>query len=373
MPSKIAADLAQLARLASDGGPDLRHVALRVKADLLMSTANPPPADIAVFRDMAAALIPGLDEASALVLARKLAGWPAVPPEVLCALRAHGGAVFAMLIRHGMPLAPAEIEEIAADGNLDARRALAARPDLTAAACALLAGADDDLIDQTLVANTAVELPRAALDLLVPRATGRPALGAAILGRVDLPANALTPLFLQASLARRLAMVDATAAIEGVSPAPRRPAASAEELTELAAAAMTDQAEGFARLAALFGAGPAFAERLAQDQTRQLSALTLIACGASPEAATRFLIGLGDDTARSVNRIYGLVELMRMLTPGVARRLALQIGGLSEEETQRPALQAAMDPSGTPARASGERAAARSAGPEISRRLGGRG
>jgi uncharacterized protein (DUF2336 family) len=373
MPSKIAADLAQLARLASDGGPDLRHVALRVKADLLMSTANPPPADIAVFRDMAAALIPGLDEASALVLARKLAGWPAVPPEVLCALRAHGGAVFAMLIRHGMPLAPAEIEEIAADGNPDARRALAARPDLTAAACALLAGADDELIDQTLVANTAVELPRAALELLVPRATERPALGAALLGRVDLPANALTPLFLQASLARRLAMVDATAAIEGVSPAPRRPAASAEELTELAAAAMTDQAEGFARLAALFGAGPAFAERLAQDQTRQLSALTLIACGASPEAATRFLIGLGDDTARSVNRIYGLVELMRMLTPGVARRLALQIGGLSEEETQRPALQAAMDPSGTPARASGERAAARSAGPEISRRLGGRG
>ena len=67
MPSRIAADLAQLARLASDGGLDLRQVALRVKADLLLSTANPPSEDMEAFRDMAAALIPVIEGAGGLI------------------------------------------------------------------------------------------------------------------------------------------------------------------------------------------------------------------------------------------------------------------------------------------------------------------
>ena len=56
MPSRISAEIAQLARLARDGGLDLSQVSLRVKADLLMSTPTPAPDDLAAFGEMAAAL-----------------------------------------------------------------------------------------------------------------------------------------------------------------------------------------------------------------------------------------------------------------------------------------------------------------------------
>ncbi|MBN9448924.1 MAG: hypothetical protein J0I67_18730, partial [Bosea sp.] len=127
MPSRIAADLAHLARLASDGGLDLRQVALRVKADLLLSTANPPAEDMEAFRDMAAALIPVIDEPTALILARKLAGWRHTPPEVLAALRARGGEVLAALVRKGTPRTPAEIEDSAAGADAAVTLALGAR------------------------------------------------------------------------------------------------------------------------------------------------------------------------------------------------------------------------------------------------------
>ena len=47
MPARISSDLADLARLASDGDLDLSQVSLRVKADLLMSAAQPPEEDLA--------------------------------------------------------------------------------------------------------------------------------------------------------------------------------------------------------------------------------------------------------------------------------------------------------------------------------------
>lgn len=372
MPSRIAADLAQLARLASDGGLDLRQVALRVKVDLLLSTVNPPAEDMHAFREMAAALIPIVDEPTALILARKLAGWRHTPPEILAALRARGGEVLAALVGQDLPLSPAEIEEIAAEGEPAVLLALAGRRDLTAAASVLLAGQDDPAIDLALAGNLAATLPRAALDLIVARASARPALGLGLLARNDLPVAELSPLFLQASLDKRLAMIEATTAHEALAPSQRRPSISPEQFSGLVATALVDRPGAFAALADLFGAGAEFASALARDHSRQLAALTLVGCGASPEEATRFLIGLGDDTALSVQRIFALADLMRLLTPATARRLALQIGGLSVHGGARPALQPAMDPSGTPARAGAERPAARGSMQEMLRRLGGK-
>lgn len=372
MPSRIAADLAQLARLASDGGLDLRQVALRVKADLLLSTANPPAEDMEAFRDMAMALIPVIDEPTALILARKLAGWRHTPLEVLAALRARGGEVLAALVRKGTPLTPAEIEDIAAGTDPAVTLALAARRDLTAAASSLLAGRADPAIDLALAANPMATLPRAALVLLVARATAAPALAQCLLARDDLPVAELAPLFLQASLDKRLAMIEAVSAHEALAPSPRRPSISNEQFSGLVATALVDREGAFAALADLFGADAEFAAALAADHSRQLAALTLVGCGASPEEATRFLIGLGDDTAFSVQRIFALADLMRLLTPATARRLVLQIGRLSEQGSARPALQPAMDPSGTPARPGLERPSSRGGMQDMLRRLGGK-
>lgn len=371
MPSRITTDLAELARLASDGGLDLRQVALRVKTDLLLATPSPSSEDMEAFRAMAEASIPTIDEATATILARKLASWRHAPREVLAGLRARGGEVLAALISHGMPLSAAEIEEIAAEGASEARSALASRADLTGSASVILAGSNDAKIDAALVANTKVPLPHAALDLLLPRAVRTPALGASLLARGDLPASELTPLFLQASLERRLAMIDAATAREALAPSPRPATLPADQISSLIGTALSDRRNAFIALADAFGGDARLATAMANDSSRQFAALALIGCGASPEDATRFLIGLGDEAAKSVERIFALVELMRSLQPAVARRLAQQIGGIAPRSTRSGTLQPVMDPSGTPARPGAERAPARGIAQEIRRRLGG--
>lgn len=370
MPSRIATDLAELARLASDGGLDLRQVALRVKTDLLLATPSPSPEDMEAFRIMAEALIPVIDEATATILARKLASWPHAPREVLAALRARGGAVLAALVRHDMPLAAGEIEAIAEEGDSEAKIALAGRRDLTSSASIALAGCNDAEIDTALVVNGAAPMPHAALDLLLPRAVQKPALGAGLLARSDLPVSELTPLFLQASLEKRLAMIDAAAAHEALAPSPRPTTLPGDQISGLIATALSDRPSAFAVLADAFGGDARFTTAMANDASRQLAALALIGCGASPEDATRFLIGLGDDAARSVERIFALVELMRSLQPAVARRLAQQIGGIAPRSIRSGALQPAMDPSGTSARPGAERAPVRGIVQEVRRRLG---
>ncbi|RXT52968.1 hypothetical protein B6S44_19715 [Bosea sp. Tri-44] len=371
MPSRIATDLAELARLASDGGLDLRQVALRVKTDLLLATPSPSTEDMEAFRAMAEASIPAIDDATATILARKLASWPHAPHEVLADLRARGGEVLAALITYGMPLSATEIEEIAAEGDREARVALAGRRDLTGNASITLSGCDNAEIDAALVANTAAPLPHAALDLLLPRAVVAPTLGASLLARSDLPVSELTPLFLQASLEKRLAMIDAVAAHEALAPSPRPATLATEQVSGLIATALSDRPSAFAALADAFGSDGRFATAMANDQSRRLAALALIGCGASPEDATRFLIGLGDEAARSVERIFALVELMRSVQPTVARRLAQQIGGVARRHARPGTLQPAMDPSGTPARSGAERAPARGIVQEVRRRLGG--
>lgn len=371
MPARMASDLAQLARLAREGGLDLRQVALRVKADLLLTAANPSAEDMEAFRAMALALIPVIDEPTAVILARKLASWPRTAPDILAALRARGGEVLTALIRHGVPLAPAEFEDIAAQGSAEARLALSQRRDLTATASVTLAGLGQRALGLALAANGHSPLPRPALDLLVTQAAGDPALALQLLARPDVPASELTPLFLLAAPERQQAMIEAAAAHEALSPSPRLPALTDDRFAALIDTARNDRDGALSALAAAFGAGEDFAAALGADQSRQLAALALIGLGIHPEDATRFLIGLGDDAARSVTRIFALVSLMRAVTPPVARRIAVQIGGLVPRQPSRPAiLQPAMDPSGTPARPGAERPANRPGVTDILRRLG---
>jgi hypothetical protein len=350
MPSRISAELAQLARLARDGGLDLSQVSLRVKADLLLSTPQPPAEDIAAFAELATALIPTIDEATAIILARKLAGWRHAPASVLQALKARGGEVLAALLRHDMALRPAELEEIAADGNEAAALALAERADLPAAASLMLAGRGERALDLALIANPAT-LPRATLDLLLARAPSDAVYAPGLLARRDLNDAELIPLFLQAGPERRLAMLDSLSAIEALGPSERRPTPDAETFDGWLLTAGEDRDGVFGVIASYLGGGPGLAEAMAQDRPRDLIALAMIAAGVSVEDATRLLIRLSDETARSVERIFALVALMRSVSRAVAYRLVMQVAGESVQPATRRSLhQPAMDPSGTPMR-----------------------
>ena len=371
MPSRISAEIAQLARLARDGGLDLSQVSLRVKADLLMSTPSPAPDDLAAFGEMAATLVPGIDEATAVILARKIAGWRHAPARAVAALRARGGAVLAALIQHGLPLGEAEIEGLAgsSDGRLPA--ALAERADLTATAVLILVERGERALDFALMGNTAIALPRAALDLLLARARLDAGYAQPLLARRDLSSAEIAPLFLSAGLERRQAILDSLAALEALSPTERRPAVSAETLAGWLATAPDDRAGAFEALARHLGGGPALASALEADVSRDLTALALTAAGASVEDATRFLIRLGDEAAHSVDRIFAVVALMRSVRPAIAQRLVAQIGGTAPVAPLRKGQhQPAMDPSGTPARQSPARTEPAGSTSEILRKIG---
>jgi hypothetical protein len=352
MPSRIATDLAQLARLARDGGLDLSQVSLRVKADLLMSTPNPPAEDIADFGEMAVALLPSVDEATATILARKLAAWRHTPQPVLAALAAHGGEVLVALLRHGMPLAVTDIETLAETGEAEAALAVAGRADLTPAASFALVNRDDRAIDLALIANAQAPLTPATLDLLIARARREPAYGAGLLARADIASSDLVPLFPQAGPERRAAMIEAVAAIEALGPGERRAAPAPEIFEGWLALAGDDRDGAFGAVAGHLGGGDGLAEALAGDRSRDLAAMALVASGIGVEDATRFLIRLGDEAAHSVERIFALVALMRDLKPTVAQRIVMQVAGVSAvPAVRRGQHQPAMAPGGTPARA----------------------
>ncbi|MGO4665858.1 DUF2336 domain-containing protein [Bosea sp. 2RAB26] len=372
MPSRISADLAQLARLARDGGLDLSQVSLRVKADLLMSTAQPSSEDLEAFREMALALIPAIDEGTAIILARKLAGWRHAQADVLQALKARGGAVLSTLMRHGGPVSPSELEDIAAHGDAAAAIVVAERADLPAKASLMLAGRGERAVDLALLANPSAPLPRPVLDLLLDRARDDAAYVPGLLVRRDINSADLIPLFLHAGAERRRATIESLAALEAVSPSERRPAPTPETFAGWLATAEQDRDGLFGALSSQLGTGIRLAEAMARDHSRDLTALTLIAGGVSVEDATRLLIRLGDDAAHSVERIFALVALMRSVTPGVAYRLVMQISGESKGLSSRKGQhQPLLDPSGTPARSGAARPETRSVLDEVRRGLRG--
>jgi uncharacterized protein (DUF2336 family) len=370
MPVRITAELAHLARLARDGGLDLSQVSLRVKADLLLSQPNPPIEDLAAFTEMAKTLIPVVDEATAVILARKLAAWRYAPAAVIAALAARGGAVLVALLRHGMTLGDAETESLAEHADAEIALALAERPGLSAMAALILLDRGERPTDLALLANAGVTLPRAALDLCLARARDDAAYAPALLARPDLSNADLAPLFAQAGPERRLAILESIAAREGLEPQERRPAVRTEVMAGWLATAGGDPAGAFGAIAEHFGGGAELAEALAADRSRDLAALALVAAGASVEDATRFLIRLGDETAHSVDRIFALVALMRATRPNVASRLLRQIGGTRTTTPRKGQHQPAMDPSGTPMRAGAARPESHALVSTVMRKLG---
>lgn len=371
MPASVSKELADLARLAREGGLDLSPISLRVKADLLLSTPRPSFSDLAAFSEMAEALLPGIDEATALILARKLAGWHHTPAPVLAGLAAKGGLVLAELLRHGMPVPEAEIERLVDTGDEAMRAALAVRSDLTAQAVIMLVANERRELDLALIANHNAPMPRAAVDLLIVRARIEPAYRPGLLARPDLSNLELAPLFLHAGAERRVAILESLMAREALHPSDRRPALSGPAFAGWLDLAAEDRDAAFTAIADHLGGGKALTGAMAGDASRDLAALALTASGTTVEEATRFLIRLGDDAAHSVERIFALVALMRSVRPSIAFRLAMHIAGTAAAPPQRRGQHLpAMDPSGTPSRAGNARPEAQPAMSDVLGKIG---
>jgi uncharacterized protein (DUF2336 family) len=346
-------DISSLARLARDGGLDLAEVTFRVKTDLLMAAPNPSPADLDAYATLGRAVIPEMELAAALVLSEKLAPWPLTPPAIIDALSARAGSVAASLIAHGAPMDGADLDDLAASAPVDFARAIAARNDLSDRAILLLASRADRSIDFALAANEALRWPRPALELVSGRARDDATLATMLLSRKELRPVDLAQLYMHADRKGRAAIRFAVDARDTV--APRKPlhVARSEEFEELVALASAEPEAALAKLGAMASLGPQATSAMVADTSRELAALACLTISLGVEEATRFLILLGDDAARSVERIFTLVDLMRTTTPGTALRLIALATGDSSASQPRDIGQhvPVMDASGTGARA----------------------
>jgi hypothetical protein len=107
------------------------------------------------------------------------------------------------------------------------------------------------------------------------------------------------------------------------------------------------------------------------DTSRDLAALALTAAGASVEDATRFMIRLGDEAAHSVDRIFALVALMRLVRPAVALKIIMQVAGVRAPVVSRKGRhQPAMDPSNSPNRSGAAKPESQTLISDVMRKLG---
>ncbi|RVU16116.1 DUF2336 domain-containing protein, partial [Methylobacterium oryzihabitans] len=194
MPRSAAGTLSDLIEFARDRRLDIKPVLLRVQTDLFVSAPVRDAASLRDFEALASGLIPMVDAATAAIVAQKLAPLADTPQAVLEALAARGGAareaVLSLSPRLSLPVLDA------AENGPVPDPAIARRADLSRALVDDLSQRGDPAIDRALAGNAAITLAGPVLARLVARARDRADLVALLLGRADLPAGDLAPLFL---------------------------------------------------------------------------------------------------------------------------------------------------------------------------------
>ncbi|MGY2049983.1 DUF2336 domain-containing protein [Methylobacterium sp. JK268] len=321
-------DLSGLLELAQHRRLDMKPVLLRVQSDLFRTAPARDPGTIRAFEALACGLIPGVDAATAALVAQKLAPLPDTPESVLQLLAAHGGEARDAVLRLSPVLSAALLDAAGNGPALDA--VIAGRGDLSRAVIDDLTLRDDPAVDLALAGNPAARLDGPALERLVGRARGRPDLAARLVARDDLPPADLAPLYLAAEPPRRRAIRESVASRAALRPLSRpAPRGLGEALKTLALRGERGRAE--AEIADALGFGPT-AWNFAAPGRHDLLALALRAAGLGEEEAVFLFLRLDPVLGRSVEAVFALTEVFRTTLPATARDLLAAILGTEPAE-----------------------------------------
>lgn len=316
-------DLSGLLDLARDRRLDMKPVLLRVQTDLFRAAPVRDVATIKAFEALACGLIPTVDDATAEIVAQKLAPLADTPQSVLALLAAHGGGARAAVLATSPVLSTPVLDAAGNGPELDA--VIALRHDLGRAVVEDLSLRDEPDVDLALARNATAPLAGAALERLVERARGRPDLAALLLARDDLPAVDLAPLYLQADAARRAAIRDGVAARAALRPQGRAGMrAAGAALTAFAGRGEPERFE--AALGEALGM-PGVSFRATEPERRDLLALALRAADLAEEEAVFIFLRLDPSIARSVDAVFGLTAVFRGMDAATARDLVASILG----------------------------------------------
>ena len=356
MPTPNAPGLSGLALVARDSRPDLRPALLRVHTDLFVAATVRDRAAIETFESLAMGLLPTVDDATAAIVARKLASCSDAPPSVLAALRRRGGTPSAVV--QALPPKPPS-PETAAAGNGVLARTLAWRSDLTAATLERLVALDDAGIDLALAGNRRLVLTPTAVRYLVRKARLRAALAEEMLPRPELTVLDRAALYLHAGAERRArirAEVAGAPALAFRCPAPR---ADDGERTALVAAARRGEGRTLERrLEGLIGCDPQD-WRFDDPFRHDLLGLALLAAGIDGDDAIRVALLWPASLAQSVPAVFRFAALVRGtsraaaglileaslgISPGACRSAHRSAGDRSEAQAGEASADAATGP-----------------------------
>jgi uncharacterized protein (DUF2336 family) len=319
-----------LVAVATEEGLDMKPVLFRVLTDLYIATENHSTDEISQFRDIASALAEQVDPDTAMVVAHKLASYVHTPPEVGRALIERGDNASRLILADAVWLPRRMAVDIAAGGDRLLAAAVAARNDADGAMVRLLLSRNDPIIDVTLAANSAVDLPPDAKDELLARGRDEEAIAAALMSRSDLTLADQAVLFQWADKAARRAIVEDAVRLATLAGRLRHHHRATAEITAaVEAAAHAADADAMATvLAAATGAPAGRVRKLLDDRSGECLAILLVAAGLDDEAATRVFLFLDPSIGQSSQRVFSLVDLTRRVPWAAAERIAAAMLGV---------------------------------------------
>ena len=339
-------DLSCLASLGRDQNLDMRPVLLRIHTDLFVAAPSRDRATIEAFEALALGFLPIVDDATAAIVARKLAHLPDTPQAIVDALIRRGGKVRDAVLadqndtarQPGTAPAHKPIEPVSGRIDMDERRGP------RAPAC------DDP--DLALAQNPDALLDSAQWRDLVDRARERPQLAVALLARADLNAGDEAVLYLHADDARRQQIrsrLETTVAVAGGGPSLGR--ADRQAVERLLGLARAQNILGFeGQLASMLHLAQAPAWHFQREPKRELLALALVAAGVALEDCIRIFLTIHPAISRSVKTVFHLAHLARSVPRPVAVYVIEAVLGVTIEAKREGRYVPATAPSATPLR-----------------------
>lgn len=292
-----------LIELARRDGKDIRPMLIRVLADLYVQETVHTQSERARFTELVCRLLDGVDSASRMAVAQRLAPYRGTPAVVASMLARDEIAVAEPILRRCPALGEAELHAILDSTGPAHATAIAARIDLPKSVAERLTG----------LARIIVEKPRLPAEGI--RKVSNPASNAPDPSNESAAAYVASQIvllaahFLDADAEQRRLILSEIERIVAHDPAFRLPKTDPVIVGRLERAALTGRRQEFAfLLERALGLSPALAVRIVVDRSEQPMMVICRTFGLPFPSVSRILLFLNSDAGQSVEQVSSLAD-----------------------------------------------------------------
>ncbi len=333
---RINAGLPRLDSLASrtlsDGG-DLRPALLVALTELFVSRETPGAEAICRYEDMAFKLLENAGPGALAHVAARLSRHPFAPVSIIDRLLKSDRVCAAILLEHCSRLSTELQHEIAVHGTPDEAVALARRKALEPALANVLSVRKEVNVHTALVENNDVTLTPSIVTRLIASARCSNALAALLCSRI-LDTRSLTPLFLHAAPAQRIAIMRTAEFNALTSPGPKRIASANPVLIDWIVARARKGLWGLVahEIERLTGFKRSTIDQMLAFKQGDGLAVLLAAIGFPAAKAIRIFLTCDPIVSHSYDRVKALAQIVEHMSANAACCLVHAIAGTAMDE-----------------------------------------